>query len=220
MRASNLSVTISLSHATYCESLPEALARRGLLRRAVRFGMEVEVFEHDSNGGCVGVTKMPSFRLVNRLQEQCKRTPLLRRWPALPLLPAMMADRWIARQMKEAWLPPSDVFHAMHMAAFGLLGVARQLGTHTVLDHPSLHPESYQREILAECEAMGLPPRASNRLLSTAHIRRLVDEFKACDRIAVLSSAAQRSFRQFSYGDKAVVVLPGTDHHFFNPGES
>jgi glycosyltransferase involved in cell wall biosynthesis len=42
-------------------------------------------------------------------------------------------------------------------------------------------------------------------------------EFQICDKLAVLSSAARRSFEEFGYGSKAVTVLPGTDHTFFRP---
>ncbi len=43
-------------------------------------------------------------------------------------------------------------------------------------------------------------------------LRRHEGEFEMCDKIVVYSSAAWRSFQEFPYAHKAVVVRPGIDH--------
>jgi len=220
IRPLQLSVTMSLSYATLFKGLPAGLARRGILRRALRFSSDLEIFEPDDRAHLELVGKLRGFRFANFLQAQFKRVPVVRRWPALPLFPARMADRWIARQMRSAWLPPSSIFHGLHSTCLATMHTARQLGAKTVLDYSSLHPQVFQREVLSECAALGMPPGSCSRVLGNALIRRIQSEFECCDRIAVLSTSAQRSFQAFPYAHKTVVILPGTDHRFFAPRES
>jgi len=216
----HLSVTMSLSYATLFNSLPIAFARRGILRRVLRFSSDLEIFEPGDAANLELVGKLRGFRFANSVQAQFKRIPVLRRWPALPLFPARLADHWVARQMRSQWLPPSRIFHGLHSTCLATMRTARQLGVRTVLDYSSLHPQVFQQEVLSECAALGTPPRRCSRLLGNALIRRIQSEFESCDKIAVLSTSAQRSFQAFPYGHKTVVILPGTDHRFFTPRES
>src|SRR5882757_364617 len=143
IRPLQLSVTMSLSYATLFKGLPAGLARRGILRRALRFSSDLEIFEPDDRAHLELVGKLRGFRFANFLQAQFKRVPVVRRWPALPLFPARMADRWIARQMRSAWLPPSSIFHGLHSTCLATMHTARQLGAKTVLDYSSLHPQVF-----------------------------------------------------------------------------
>ncbi len=59
--------------------------------------------------------------------------------------------------------------------------------------------------------------RDGGDVFSEKMIRRMESEYQACDKLVVLSGASQRSFEEFGYEHKTVVVLPGIDRTFFTP---
>jgi glycosyltransferase involved in cell wall biosynthesis len=212
MAIAPFSIALGLSSAAHQKDLPEALARRGILLRAVRFGAEVEILEPDGAGVRV-VRRFASYRLASRaVWAIWRRLPGVGPMPAPLIRLAWAADRITARS-----LPRCGVFHGLMGACLANIVRARRMGAVTLLDHPTLHPRAWQREVLAECAATGLRPRDCERSIPPMLFGRLEREYEACDRIVVYSSAAARSFDGFPYAAKTVVATPGVDHRLFAP---
>jgi glycosyltransferase involved in cell wall biosynthesis len=86
-----------------------------------------------------------------------------------------------------------------------------------MVESPMQHPLQWQRDVVAECYHFGTEVRTCAAVLPIPLVRRMQREYELCDKIIVLSSVARRSFEQFGYGNKAIVVWPGVDHLFFKP---
>jgi glycosyltransferase involved in cell wall biosynthesis len=80
-----------------------------------------------------------------------------------------------------------------------------------------LHPQSWQREVLAECDRFRIQPDECPILLPQRLIDRIEREFTECDAIVVPSTSARRSFESFPYAGKVKVIAPGVDVRFFFP---
>jgi alpha-maltose-1-phosphate synthase len=80
-----------------------------------------------------------------------------------------------------------------------------------------LHPQSWQREVLAECARFGIKPAECPAVLPQRLIDRLDREFAACDAIVVPSTSARKSFESFPYAGKVKVIAPGVDENLFSP---
>ncbi len=113
--------------------------------------------------------------------------------------------------------PHSYIFHGLAGIGSANLQRARQLGAVTLLDIGTLHPSAWQRELLADSASAGLRPEHCEGFRTAMELRRHEGEFEMCDKIVVYSSAAWRSFQEFPYAHKAVVVRPGIDHQLFVP---
>jgi glycosyltransferase involved in cell wall biosynthesis len=97
------------------------------------------------------------------------------------------------------------------------LQAAKRQGAATLLDNPGRHPGHFHKASLEECERFNIKRSERSPLLPTALIRRMQREYEICDHIAVPSTLAHRSFAEFGYADKAIVVFPGVDAEFFSP---
>jgi glycosyltransferase involved in cell wall biosynthesis len=91
------------------------------------------------------------------------------------------------------------------------------MGAATIVETATLHPAAWQREVLADCAEAGLRAIACERVLPASQIRRQEREFQAAGKIIVYSQAAARSFEEFPYAAKTIVIEPGVDHRRFSP---
>jgi glycosyltransferase involved in cell wall biosynthesis len=208
------SIVLTVSAAPHQRDLAEALARSHVLRRAIRFGPDLEILEPEHDGSLKTLQRVRSYRFGTRvLWGLWRRLPFVGdRDPAPVLAWSWIADHWIARA-----IPPCDIFHGLTGVCLASLRAAAAQGAVTIVDIATLHPDSWQREVLADFAAAGGRSFQSGRLLPAVLMRRQEREFRECDRIVVYSSAARRSFQQLPYEDKVVVVQPGVDHRLFRP---
>ena len=94
---------------------------------------------------------------------------------------------------------------------------ARKNGAATLVEYPMLHPQWWQREVLAECHRFGIDPGDCPVLFPRRLIDRIEREFAECDAIVVPSTVSRRSFETFPYANKVKVINPGVDEKFFSP---
>jgi glycosyltransferase involved in cell wall biosynthesis len=212
MPSKPISVTLSLGNGPYQKTLPEALLLSGMLRRVLRFGPDLEVLEPNGTG---------FLKIVQRYDLNFARQAVWGLWTRAPgmkhsRLP-VIASAWIADRQARKWAASGNVFHGWTATCLASLQVAKQAGAATLVEYPMLHPRHWQREVLAECERFNVRPRDCPSVLPERLILRMEREFAECDKIAVPSSVACRSFEDSPYAGKAVVVRPGIDHHFFTP---
>jgi glycosyltransferase involved in cell wall biosynthesis len=193
--------------------LPEALAREGVLRQAVRLAPALEILEPDAAGGLRAVRRFPGQQTGSRiLWATWRRLPLGWRG-AVPFSGwARVADWRIARH-----LAACDVFHGLMGVSFASLDRAKRAGAVTLIDNPTLHPAAFRRAVLADQAEAGVGPGEGEPVMGLSAIRMCARQYEACDRIIVYSSAAARSFEPYRYGGKVVVVRPGVDHGLFAP---
>lgn len=211
--ANRVSVTLALGSDSYQQGLPAALLRAGMLRRVLSFRPEPEVADPSEAGSLQVVKQFPAFKVANRI--------LWAGWKRLPgtghsHLPKV-ASTWLADRLASRYVLPSSIFHGFSGVCFACMRTAKRLGALTVLESPTLHLQDWQNEVLADCAHFGISPRECASFLPAPLIRRAQREYDLSDRIVVLSSAARRSFNQFGYAQKTVVVWPGVDHLFFTP---
>jgi glycosyltransferase involved in cell wall biosynthesis len=207
------SVTLSLGSAAHHKRLPAVLLRHGMLRRMLSFGSELTVLDPNGTGSLKVVRRFPEYKFANRL--------LWALWNRLPgtggsQLPKV-ATCWLADRLASKYVPPSSIFHGWLGVSLACLQAAKPLGAITIVQSPTLHLQHWQDEVMAECERFRINPRNCGSVLPAPLIRRAQREYEKCDRIAVLSSVARRSFEQFGYASKTVVVWPGIDHVLFSP---
>lgn len=207
------SVTLVLTSAGHQQFLPEVLAREGLARAVVRLVPDLEILEPGPGADLSATHKLSSYRVGGRILWG-----IWRRIPAgwrkfVPFFGwERVADHWISKR-----LPQSDVFQAPMGVCIASLRQAKRLGAAILIDNPTLHPQAFQREVLADCANAGFRLDDSLRGMRAAQIRRCEWQYEMCDGILVYSGAAARSFLPFPYADKAVVVQQGVDHRFFSP---
>lgn len=212
-QAKRISVTLALGSDSYQQRLPAALLREGMLRRVLSFRPEPEVADPNGAGSLEVLKRFPAFKTVNRI--------LWAGWKRLPgtghsHLPKV-ASTWLADRLASKYVPSSSIFHGFSGICFACMQTAKRLGAVTALESPTLHLQHWQDEVVAECAHFGINPRDCASMLPAPLIRRAQREYDLCDRIIVLSSVARRSFEQFGYAQKTVVVWPGVDHLFFTP---
>lgn len=213
MGTNSISVTLGLGSDPYHQRLPAVLLRYGMLRRLLRFGPELEVLDADGTDSLKVLRRFPEYKAANRF--------LWALWRRLPgtgtsQLPKV-ASCWIADRLASRYVPQSTIFHGWLAVSLECLKRAKRQGAITIVQNPTLHLRRWQDEVLAECKRFGIKPRNCGSILPISLIRRAQREYEMCDRIIVLSSVAKRSFEQFGYAYKAVVVSPGIDHVFFCP---
>jgi starch synthase len=212
MPSKPISVTLSLGNAPYQKTLPETLLQSGMLRRVLCFRPDLEVLEPNGAG---------SLKTVKRYDLNVARQALWGLWTRAPGLKhsrvPVIASAWIADRQARRWAASGHVFHGWTATCLASLRIAKQAGAVTLVEYPMLHPRSWQREVLAECERFGVSPRECPSVLPERLMQRMEREFAECDKIVVPSSAARRSFEDSPHAAKVVVVSPGIDHHFFAP---
>ncbi len=213
MERQPISVTLTHANDPYQRRLPGVLLRRGMLRRMFRLGPELEVLDPGDGESLRVVHRFHQSKLVNRVMWG-----VWRRLPGtgcshLPMAASCwMADRWASRHVVS-----SSIFHGLTGVSLAAMQQARQQGSVTILESPMAHLQDWQRQVMTECERFSVRPRDCGAILPLPMIRRARLEYDLCDRIQVLSSAAQRSFEQLGYAGKTHVILPGVDHAFFRP---
>lgn len=203
------SVTLVAGTAGHQKTLPEALARAGMARAVVRLGPDLEILEPGSDGELKTAHKLGVYRHGNRLLWALRRR-VPKAWRQfVPMLGwSRLADRWIA-----ARLPGADVFHGLMSMSLASAERAKLLGAAVLIDNPTLHPAVFQRELMID-------GGDSERAMPPSAIRRCERQYEMCDRIIVYSGAAARSFQEFRYAGKTVVIRPGVDHVLFSPASS
>jgi len=211
--AAPISVILATGTGWYQQTLPEALARAGMLRRLFRFGINLEMFDPDVSGSLNLVRRFRVYHSANRV--------LWGVWTRLPgtgrtKLP-IVATSWLADRLVAGNLPPCSIFHSWTAVSLASLRVAKHRNSVTLIENPMLHPQHWQREVLAECNRAHIRPRNCDTILPVSIIKRREREFQMCDKIIVPSEVARRSFEELGYGSKTVVVWPGVDHQFFQP---
>jgi alpha-maltose-1-phosphate synthase len=184
-----------------------------MLRRVLRFGLDLEVLDPDDHQSLKIVRRFRFYRIVNRL--------LWAGWTRLPgtgrsRLP-VVATACLADRLASRWVPPSIIFHGWTAVCLASLQAAKRQGAITLVENPMLHPQHWQGAVLAECKRFSVRPRDCDAVLATPLIRRREREYALCDRIVVNSSVARQSFEERGLGNKAVVVWPGVDHLFYQP---
>lgn len=213
MQSKTISVTLSLGSAPHQKRLPAALLRQGMLHRVLSFGPDLEVLEVNGSGSLKVLRRFPQYMIVDRL--------LSRGWKLLPgagsSQSGSVASCWLADRLQSKYVSPSNIFHGWSGVCLACLRKAKRQGAITIVQNPTLHLQQWRDEAMAECSQFGINPRNCGAVPPTLLIRRVQREYELCDKIIVLSSVARRSFEQFSYADKPVVVWPGVDHLFFSP---
>jgi hypothetical protein len=113
------------------------------LRRALRYGQQVELLEPDGSG-LKSVRIFPPYRLVNRvIWAVWNRLPSFAQWPGVFIMWSSIVDRIVCRR-----LVPSDVFHGLAGSFLASLRKARKLGAFVVIDNSFLHPMAFRREVV------------------------------------------------------------------------
>jgi glycosyltransferase involved in cell wall biosynthesis len=213
MQTNSISVTLGLGSDPHHKRLPEVLLRHGMLRRMLRFGPELEVLDPDGTGSLKVRRRFPEYKMVNRF--------VWATWKRLPgtgssQLPKV-ATCWLADRLASVYVPPSNIFHGWLAVCLACLKAAKRQDAITIVQNPTLHLQHWQDEVMVERNHFGIDPRICGSVLPTSLIRRVQREYEMCDSIIVLSSVAKRSFEQFGYANKTIVVSPGVDHLFFRP---
>jgi alpha-maltose-1-phosphate synthase len=213
MEQGPISVTLTQATDPYQRRLPRALLQRGMLRRVLRVGPDLEVLDPVQAGALEVVGRFPLYGVANRL--------LWGAWRRLPgtgcsHLP-MAGSCWMADQWASRHLPASRIFHGLTGVSLASLKQAKKQGSLTILESPMVHLQYWQEQVMTECNYFGVRQRDCGAILPAPMIRRAEGGYDRCDRIQVLSSAARRSFELMGYAHKAVVILPGIDHHFYRP---
>jgi glycosyltransferase involved in cell wall biosynthesis len=212
MPAPPLSVVLSLGNGSYQAQLPQALIERGALRRLLKFQPDLEIFEPNGHGG---------LQSVKRYNFNSARQTSWALWTRMPgkkhsRLP-VVANAWFADRSASRWATSGNIFHAWTGMCLASLKAAGKKGVATLVEHPMLHPRSWQREVLAECDRFGIKLAECPVVLPQRLIDRIEREFAECDAIAVLSKNARRSFESFPYASKVRVIAPGVDEKLFSP---
>lgn len=213
MQTNPILVTLTLGTDPYQQGLPATLLRCGMLRRLLRLGPDLAVLDPGETGSLRVVKRFPEYKALNRLLWGLwRRLPHTRR----SLLP-VVASSWIADHLVSRYVQPSSIFHGWTGICLASLRAAKRQGATTLVENPMQHPRRWQREVLAECDRFGVEPRDCHAVLPTPLIHRMEREYELCDKIIVPSTVARRSFEQFGYSNKAIVVWPGVDNLLFSP---
>ncbi len=213
MEPQPISVTLTHANDPYQRRLPGALLQRGMLRRVFRLWPDLEILEPGDGGSLKVVGRFPPSRMANRLLWG-----VWRRLPGtgcshLPMAASCwMVDRWASRHVIS-----TSIFHGLTGVSLAALRKAKQRGAVTILESPMAHLQSWQEQVMTECERFGVRPRDCGAILPAPLIRRARAEYELCDKIQVLSSAARRSFERLGHAHKTVVLLPGVDETFYRP---
>jgi glycosyltransferase involved in cell wall biosynthesis len=212
-----LKVTLSLGSQAFQRDLAATLARRGMLSRALSFGLDLEVLEPDTQDGLRLRRRYPGYRFANRvLWAAWRRLPVTKRSRHFPIVISTACADWLVSRQ----LTACDIFHGWTGLSLACLSAARRLGAITIIENPSMHPRAWQSIVLEECERFGIRPSDCRAVLPTALIRRMEAEFDQCDFIVVPSAVARDSFSDPKYADKAHVIHAGIDHDFFKPPDA
>jgi glycosyltransferase involved in cell wall biosynthesis len=213
MQPDGVSVTLGVGSAAYQKTLAASLLQAGMLRRVLNTDPYLEIHDPGPDGSLKVVKRFPINRRINQLfWGPWRRLPEKLRPSDPGIITAMLADRLWSR-----WIPSCSVFHGWMGFSLASLQVAKRQGAVTLVENAGRHPRHWHRVTAEEHERFGIKRKERRPLLSPALIRRMEREYELCDRVAVPSALAYRSFAEFGLADKAVVVLLGTDTQLFSP---
>src|ERR1700691_6298805 len=208
-----VSVTLAVGSAAYQKTLVASLLQSGLLRRFLMSGPYLEIQDPGSDGS---LRVIKSFPLNRRINQLCwglwRRLPEARRPPLPAMVAAVLSD-----QLWSRCIPPCTIFHGWMGNSLATLQVAKRQGDLTLIENAGRHPQHWHQATLEEYDRFQIAPNQRRPLLSPRMIRRQEREYELCDRVAVPSTLAHRSFAEFGLAHKAVVVLLGADTQLFSP---
>src|SRR6202050_302273 len=208
-----VSVTLAAGSAAYQKTLVASLLQSGLLRRFLMSGPYLEIQDPGSDGSLRVIKRFPLNRRINQLcWGLWRRLPEALRPPQPAMITALLADR-----LRSRWVPPCTIFHGWMGMSLATLQVAKRQGALTLIENAGRHPQHWHQATQEEYDRFHIPPKQRQPLLSPRMIRRMEREYELCDRIAVPSSLAYRSFAEFGLGHKTTVVLLGADTQLFSP---
>jgi glycosyltransferase involved in cell wall biosynthesis len=209
-----LKVTLSLGSQAFQKHVATTLARRGMLARALSFGLDAEIFDPDSGGELRLTRRYSHYRLGNRvLWAAWRRLPFTDRYQHFPIVLTTPYVDWLLSRA----LPECDVFHGWTGVSLAGLRAAKRQRAATMIENPSMHPRDWQRAVLRECDTWGVRPHQCRSVLPEPLIRRMEEEFSIADFIVVPSAIAAKSFERAGFHGKALVVHAATDHALFKP---
>lgn len=213
-KVDSLTVTLCLGSQLFQKQLAMKLQSLGMLRRVISFGVELEIFDPGGTEHLKLVHRFNHYRLANRiLWGVWRRLPGAggcRNFPVV--LSVSTADHLASR-----WVPFSTVFHGCAGVCLTSIQSAKRHGSVILIENATMHPCSWQKAVLEECDTFGVPARDCRALLPSPLIKRMEREYDLCDYIIVPSRLAQQSFEMAGHKEKAIVVHAGVDHLFFAP---
>lgn len=132
-----MQVTLALGSQAFQRDLAFTLARRGMLARALRIGVDLEILEPDAASGLTTVRRFPQYRVANRiLWAAWRRLPFTRFSRHFPVvISTRYADRLISH-----YIPSSDIFHGWTGLSLACLRAAARVGAVGIVENPSMHP--------------------------------------------------------------------------------
>ncbi len=214
MTADPVSVTIAIGAAPYQETVAPKLLSEGMLRQVVRFVPYLELQEPNGHGGLNRIRSFPTYTLSKRVVWGI--------WRRLPEKmrprPPMTSSAWLADRLLSKWIAPSRIFHGCTALCLASVRAAKQKGAITLVENAACHPRHWKQVEMEECRRAGVNSHDGSGNFAERLVQRMEREFKECDRIVVPSAVAQRSFAEYGYGEKAVVVQTGVDAELFSPG--
>ena len=209
-----LGVTVQISAASYQKTLAESLHSAGILRQAIDLVPYLEIREPNGDGRLEKVKDFPAYTLAKRIVWGV--------WRRLPgrirPRPPATATVWLADRLVANWIAPARIFHGCTALCLSSLRAAKRLGAITLVEHAASHPREWKNVEKEECRRFGVKRLDGSGNQPERLLRRMEQEFEACDRIVVPSGVAQESFAEYGYGKKTVVVPTGVDAEFFSPG--
>ncbi len=213
MQRDSVSVTLAVGSAPWQKTLALSLVQANMLRRILSSGPYLEIQEPSDDGSLKTIKRFPFNRVVNGLAwGTWKHLPKKWRPPPPVMVTVLLSD-----QIWSRWIPPCNVFHGWMGMSLASLSAAKRQGAMTLVENPGRHPGHFHQVPEEECDRFNIKRSERSPLLPTALIHRMEREYEICDNIAVPSTLAYGSFTKFGYADKAIVVFPGVDEHFFSP---
>jgi glycosyltransferase involved in cell wall biosynthesis len=210
---SPVSVTLAAAAAPYQKTLSAALLCAGMLRQLINFAPVLDIQEPDQNGKLQQRKAFPSYALAKRLPWGL--------WSRLPKKlqprPPITGTVWLADRLVSRWIAPSRIFHGCAAASLASLRAAEQKGSITLVEAAWCHPRHWKNVDREETRHFGVHSKDGAGNMAERLIRRMDQEFATCDRIIVPSAVAQKSFAEYGYGAKTLVVPTGVDADFFSP---
>jgi|HubBroStandDraft_6_1064221.scaffolds.fasta_scaffold02111_8 glycosyltransferase involved in cell wall biosynthesis len=213
MPRDSVSVALAIGAAPYQKTLTSSLLQAGMLRRLFVSNPNLEIQDPNEDGSLKEIKRFPLNREVNRVVWGAWRRLPRKLRPATPVMTTVL----LTDQLWSRWIPRCDVFHGWMGQSLACLRVAKKQGTITLVENAGRHPAHFHRASWQECERFNIPRKDWSPLLPNALIGRMEREYEICDRIVVSSVVAHRSFAEFGYADKAVIVATGVDAEFFSP---
>jgi hypothetical protein len=181
-----------------------------MLRQLINFAPILDIQEPDQNGKLQQRKAFPSFALAKRLPWGL--------WSRLPKKlqprPPIAGTMWLADRLVSRWIAPSRIFHGCAAASLASLRTAGQKGSITLVEAASCHPRHWKNVDREETWHFGAHSEDGAGNMAERLIRRMDQEFATCDRIIVPSAVAQKSFAEYGYGAKTLVVPTGVDADF------